>query len=244
MDGTEEISVNAFMQCNIEEVILPESLKAIGKMAFTNCEMLKSVKFGNGLKVIDNSAFAWCRNLKYVYFSSLPEHINDLLASFSTQHFGYDTLEEAYTVVRCGKKYLYVPRDIARDKYLRNENEIEEEVRYYFLDTDASHMSMLEYGTTRMCRDAVAVAEFSDFGNENAKNHIKKYVKRILPILIDEKNEECISKLIMANIIPDDVLEKLWGTADRENMSVVQAYLLEYINNKKNIEKESQTFQL
>ena len=95
-----------------------------------------------------------------------------------------------------------------------------------------------------MCRDAFAVAEFSDFGNENAKNHIKKYVKRILPILIDEKNEECISKLIMANIIPDDVLEKLWGTADRENMSVVQAYLLEYINNKKNIEKESQTFQL
>ena len=244
LDGTEEISVTAFMQCNIEEVILPESLKAIGKMAFTNCEMLKSVKFGNGLKVIDNSAFAWCRNLKYVYFSSLPEHINDLLASFSTQHFGYDTLEEAYTVVRCGKKYLYVPRDIARDKYLRNENEIEEEIRYYFLDTDASHMSMLEYGTTRMCRDAVAVAEFSDFGNENAKNHIKKYVKRILPILIDEKNEECISKLIMANIIPDDVLEKLWGTADRENMSVVQAYLLEYINNKKNIEKESQTFQL
>lgn len=265
LDGTEVISASAFIQCDIEEVIFPDSLKTIGEMAFVNCEMLKSVKFGNGLKVIDTSAFAWCRNLKYVCFSSLPEHIdncaflgsvlkevelksfepkvlNDLLASFSTQHFGYDTLEEAYTVVRYGKKYLYVPRDIARDKYLHGE--IEEKIRHYFLDTDVQYVSMLEYGTTRMCRDAVAVAEFSDFGNENAKNHIKKYVKRILPMLLDEKNEKCISKLIVANIIPDDVLEKLWETADRENMSVVQAYLLEYMNNKKNTEKKLQTFQL
>lgn len=262
LDGTKTIFKNAFAQCNVEEVIFPDSLKTIGEMAFTNCEMLKNVKFGNGLKVIDTSAFAWCHNLKHIELpSSLeyidrsaflgsalkevglksfkPEILKGLLASFQTQPFGYNTFEEAYTIVRCGEKYLYIPKDIAK-----NTDEIEEEIRHYFLNTDASHMSMLEYGTTRTCRDAVAVAEFCDFEDENARIHIKKYVERILAMLLNEKNEECISKLIMANIIPDDVLEKLWGTADRENMSVVQAYLLEYINNKKNIEKESQTFQL
>ena len=125
LDGTKTIFKNAFAQCNVEEVIFPDSLKTIGEMAFTNCEMLKNVKFGNGLKVIDTSAFAWCHNLKHIELpSSLeyidrsaflgsalkevglksfkPEILKGLLASFQTQPFGYNTFEEAYTIVRCG----------------------------------------------------------------------------------------------------------------------------------------------
>lgn len=248
LNGTEEISTNAFTHCNIEEVILPDSLKTIGGMAFADCGMLRSVKFGNGLKVIDMSAFAWCPNFKHIDFTSSlglepleSKVLKDMLASFSMQPFGYDTLEEAYVVARYGKKYLYIPRDIASSLC----DEIEEKIRHYFLDVDTpGYISLMEYGTTRTCRDAVAVAEFCDFGNENARKHIKKHVKRILRRLVDEKNEECISKLIMANIIPDDALEELRETANRENMLVVQAYLLEHVNDKKNAEKESQTFQL
>lgn len=266
LDGTEVISESAFIQCNIEEVIFPDSLKTIGEMAFTSCEMLKIVKFGNGLNVIDRYAFAWCHNLKYVDFTSLPEHIDksaflgsapkevglneglksfkpealrDLLASFLIQPFRDNTSEEAYIVVRCGKKYLYMPRDIARNKTMCDE------IIHYFFDKDApGYISMLKYSTTRMCRDAVAVAEFCDFGNKDAKKHIKKHIGRILPMLLNEKNEECISKLIRADIIPDDALEELLETANRENMLVLQAYLLEYMNNKNNTEKKSQKFQL
>ena len=84
----------------------------------------------------------------------------------------------------------------------------------------------------------------NDFGNEDAKKHIKKHIGRILPMLLNEKNEECISTLIMANIIPDDTLEELRETANQKSMLTVQAYLLEHIDNKKNAEKKSQTFQL
>lgn len=76
LDGTEVISINAFTQCKIEEVIFPASLKIIDEMAFTDCEMLKSVKFGNGLKAIGRSAFAWCRSLKHVALPSSLEHIS------------------------------------------------------------------------------------------------------------------------------------------------------------------------
>ena len=48
----------------------------------------------------------------------------------------------------------------------------------------------------------------------------------------------------MANIIPDDTLEELRETANQKNMLTVQAYLLEHMDNKKNAEKKSQTFQL
>lgn len=307
LDGTEVISINAFTQCKIEEVIFPASLKIIDEMAFTDCEMLKSVKFGNGLKAIGRSAFAWCRSLKHVALPSSLEHISrcaffgsglkdinlneglksfeaeafsytqikelyipssvermnydsitanikklrfstipkNLLSSFSIsmQSFEYNTLEEACVVMECNKKHLYMPRSIALDTSCLVD-EIEEKIRHYFFDINVSNVSLLEYSATNTCRDAVAVAEFCDFGNEDAKKHIKKHIGRILPMLLDEKNEECISTLIMANIIPDDTLEELRETANQKNMLTVQAYLLEHMDNKKNAEKKSQTFQL
>ena len=121
---------------------------------------------------------------------------------------------------------------------------IEEKIRHYFFDINVSNVSLLEYSATNTCRDAVAVAEFYDFRNEDAQKHIKKHIGRILPMLLDEKSEECISTLIMANIIPDDTLEELRETANQKNMLTVQAYLLEHMDNKKNAEKKSQTFQL
>lgn len=307
LDGTEVISINAFTQCKIEEVIFPASLKIIDEMAFTDCEMLKSVKFGNGLKAIGRSAFAWCRSLKHVALPSSLEHISrcaffgsglkdinlneglksfeaeafsytqikelyipssvermnydsitanikklrfstipkNLLSSFSIsmQSFEYNTLEEACVVMECNKKHLYMPRSIALDTSCLVD-EIEEKIRHYFFDINVSNVSLLEYSVTNTCRDAVAVAEFCDFGNKDAKKHIKKHIGRILPMLLNEKNEECISTLIMANIIPDDTLEELRETANQKNMLTVQAYLLEHMDNKKNAEKKSQTFQL
>lgn len=307
LDGTEVISINAFTQCKIEEVIFPASLKIIDEMAFTDCEMLKSVKFGNGLKAIGRSAFAWCRSLKHVALPSSLEHISrcaffgsglkdinlneglksfeaeafsytqikelyipssvermnydsitanikklrfstipkNLLSSFSIsmQSFEYNTLEEACVVMECNKKHLYMPRSIALDASCLVD-EIEEKIRHYFFDINVSNVSLLEYSVTNTCRDAVAVAEFCDFGNKDAKKHIKKHIGRILPMLLNEKNEECISTLIMANIIPDDTLEELRETANQKNMLTVQAYLLEHMDNKKNAEKKSQTFQL
>ena len=295
LDGTEVISINAFTQCKIEEVIFPASLKIIDEMAFTDCEMLKSVKLGNGLKAIGRSAFAWCRSLKHVTLPSSLEHIGrcaffgsglkdinlneglksfeaeafsntqikelyipssvermnydsitanikklrfstipkNLLSSFLMQSFEYNTLEEACVVMECNKKHLYMPRSIVLDTSCLVD-EIEEKIRHYFFDINVSNVSLLEY----------SVAEFCDFGNEDAKKHIKKHIGRILPMLLNEKNEECISTLIMANIIPDDTLEELRETANQKNMLTVQAYLLEHMDNKKNAEKKSQTFQL
>lgn len=145
--------------------------------------------------------------------------------------------------MECNKKHLYMPRSIALDTSCLAD-EIEEKIRHYFFDINVSNVSLLEYIATNTCRDAVAVAEFCDFRNEDAKKHIKKHIGRILPMLLNEKNEKCISTLIMANIIPDDTLEELRETANQKNMLTVQAYLLEHMDNKKNAEKKSQTFQL
>lgn len=47
----------------IEEIVLPESLRVIESQAFANCSKLKNIVFNEGLQVIEQSAFYVCKNL-------------------------------------------------------------------------------------------------------------------------------------------------------------------------------------
>lgn len=59
----------AFENTAFEEIIIPDSVEAIGEFAFENSEVQK-IKFGSGVKAIEDNAFAGCRNLKYVALPS------------------------------------------------------------------------------------------------------------------------------------------------------------------------------
>ena len=46
-----------FQESSLESVVLPSTLKTIGRSVFHGCEKLKSVKFPDGLKKISTGAF-------------------------------------------------------------------------------------------------------------------------------------------------------------------------------------------
>lgn len=58
-----EIAENAFANCGIVDVKLPDGLKIIGKNAFAWCDKLASVTFPDGLELIEDSAFFNCSSL-------------------------------------------------------------------------------------------------------------------------------------------------------------------------------------
>lgn len=76
-EGTIYIQPRAFSGCQIESVILPDSLKEIQDSAFEYCQNLKHVIFGNGITRIGNrhvkGIFAGCENLKHI---DIPSQIN------------------------------------------------------------------------------------------------------------------------------------------------------------------------
>lgn len=51
---------------NLEEIILPSSLYAIGASVFAGCRSLKNVVFSYGLSIIGEQAFSNCTNLNYI----------------------------------------------------------------------------------------------------------------------------------------------------------------------------------
>lgn len=68
-EGTQTIGKNAFTQCNISKVIIPDSVKVIDKCAFVGCKNLSEVKIGekSHLERINASAFDGCKSLENFY---------------------------------------------------------------------------------------------------------------------------------------------------------------------------------
>ena len=73
-EGVTEIEPRVFSCCDIESVEFPNSLRTIGEGAFSHCDKLKSVKFGNGIEKIGNQnddegcSFAYCTELEEIEF--------------------------------------------------------------------------------------------------------------------------------------------------------------------------------
>ena len=62
------IAPNAFADCDVETVVLPEGLRIIGFRAFYRCGNLKSVTFPDGLEFIGREAFLYCSKLEKITF--------------------------------------------------------------------------------------------------------------------------------------------------------------------------------
>ena len=84
-EGVTEIGDWAFAACAfISDVNFPDSLETIGKVAFRGTK-LESAKFGSNLKNIGDSAFHQCTNLTSVEFSEGIEKIGENSFSYCTQ---------------------------------------------------------------------------------------------------------------------------------------------------------------
>lgn len=60
---------------SITEIILPPTVKSIGKYAFDRCESLEKINIPEGVKSIGEAAFSSCKNLKEI---SLPNSICEI----------------------------------------------------------------------------------------------------------------------------------------------------------------------
>lgn len=123
-NGVTQINDTAFYNCKIKSVKLPDSLKYIGKFAFSHCENLEQIGFGNGIKqiadecrcldycvnikkltlpdsilYIGNSAFGVCDNIKDIILPNRVEIIGENIFSSVTTEIKKVTLPESLLTV-------------------------------------------------------------------------------------------------------------------------------------------------
>lgn len=76
-DSITAIGANQFEGCaSLKSVVIPGSVESIAPNAFWECTSLKSVVFSEGVKSIGSNAFAECYNLERVSFPSTLSEIN------------------------------------------------------------------------------------------------------------------------------------------------------------------------
>lgn len=96
-EGLEQINGNSFKYCtNLEEIVIPDTVRSIGRDAFWGCCKLKMVKLPAKLQQIDNRVFAQCTSLETI---SIPSTItsfnweaipdNDIFQHYNPQHYVY-----------------------------------------------------------------------------------------------------------------------------------------------------------
>ena len=54
----------------IKSVVLPDTLKTIGRMAFYNCPSLTSIFIPDSVEEIGHSAFLYCENMQSIRFGN------------------------------------------------------------------------------------------------------------------------------------------------------------------------------
>ncbi len=105
-----EIGIGVFSEKEIKTVKIPDSVVAIGKMAFYHCDHLEKVTGGNGVEIIDDMAFYDCEGLEDFTFSGKLKEIG-------AGAFAYNVLRE----IHFPDSLLKIGDDAFRgSKYLRD----------------------------------------------------------------------------------------------------------------------------
>ncbi|MGN0224587.1 MAG: leucine-rich repeat domain-containing protein [Prevotella sp.] len=75
LEGTEELGMGAFMESDIEEIILPESLTSIGDSCFYFCEKLRQLIMPDSVTKLGFRSLAYCWCLEHLHLSTSLETI-------------------------------------------------------------------------------------------------------------------------------------------------------------------------
>ena len=69
------IGKDAFLGCSFEQIVIPKSVESISDNAFKGCEELRSVRIDSKLEAISSYSFAFCKKLEEV---NIPESVKTI----------------------------------------------------------------------------------------------------------------------------------------------------------------------
>ncbi len=137
-NNTKIIRDSAFYKCDkLYDINFPESIRVIGKYAFSQCATLPELKLQN-IKYIGGSAFEKCYNLKNV---EIYGDINQLYA------YTFDACLNLADI-KLTDNIIYISKDVCRHSKMLNTEELfygrEKTQQFHPKDADVTNMHELE----------------------------------------------------------------------------------------------------
>ena len=229
---------------NLTKIELPPSLQEVGGYAFYKSN-IKSITLNEGLSNIVQGAFVGT-HIEKLYIPGSVKHIGKGAISENTKEiimpvFLEDILQgirrtekinhfdHTSHIVRlqCGDKYAYLPRYVDISKFAN----LTKTVTDFFTDFCEKRPELWKYAEDTIDKEDLAMLEYYDFNTKEAKEYLKRNVKRFAMRLMQNKDEERLAKLLKMNIASNQLLKLLLEEAGE--MPTARAYILEMLGNTK-----------
>lgn len=229
---------------NLTKIELPPSLQEVGAYSFYKSN-IKSITLNEGLSNIIQGTFAGTY-IEKVYIPGSVKHIGKGAISENTKEiimpvFLEDILQgirrtekinhfdHTSHIVRlqCGDKYAYLPRYVDISKFAN----LTKTVTDFFTDFCEERPELWKYAEDTIDKEDLAILEYYDFNAKEAKEYLKRNVKRFAMRLMQNKDEERLAKLLKMNIASNQLLKLLLEEA--VEMPTARAYILEMLGNTK-----------
>ena len=226
-----EINKNYIQKNNITEIIIPDSVKSIGRYTFTGCSSLTSIAIADSVTCIGYHAFAGCSGLTSIVIPdsvtyidccafagcsgltsiAIPNSVTYIGASAFTDCSGLTSVTiKGFTFNNEHKKICKIMSDISE--------------AYYMLET--KDFSVKIYTPLK---NAIIIGQYLQTGDEDTEVFIKKGCLRLFKWLIDEDNSEVISKLIdTGKFATKKNIDKLIDYADEKEKTAVKDILTNF----------------
>ena len=141
------ICANAFDNALFASIVIPEGVESIGKEAFRNCNVMKTISLPASLKTIGDNVFSSCYNMIEIYsHNSNPSDISEKVFNYQI----WDSSTHKY-VPFSSKATLYVPAG-TKEKYQAAEgwkeftNIVEMETKGFAVFDPATGTLTFKYG--------------------------------------------------------------------------------------------------
>lgn len=239
-NGLIQISPDAFYGCkNLKHVTFPKSINSIWENAFAFTG-IQNIRFPEGMEFISSNVFMhsalsevyipktldaikyepFGENIKKVVLEKYnPKYIRAVMTTFPSDDMAMMPIE-----VVCNGKKAYLPRK----KPAKHVEDMVKEVTSFF-ESDVAYVSTFSFASSVACRNIMAFNEYMVFGNDEAKEHVKKNSKNIAYLLMEQGKEEDAVRLLKTGFVSKVTLKKLLNMAEEKDMPVVKAYVLQII---------------
>lgn len=219
----QEVGGYAFYKSNIKSITLNEGLSNIVQGAFVGTHIEKLYIPGS-VKHIGKGAIS--ENTKEII---MPVFLEDILQGIRrTEKINHFDHTSHIVRLQCGDKYAYLPRYVDISKFA----DLTKTVTDFFTDFCEKRPELWKYAEDTIDKEDLAMLEYYDFNAKEAKEYLKRNVKRFAMRLIQNKDEERLAKLLKMNIASKQLL-KLLLEETGEVMPTARAYILEMLGNTK-----------
>lgn len=261
-EGVNTIDENSFAFSNIEEVIMPSTMRNLKTFAFYN-SYLKSIDFGSGLERIGNphpesGVFSQCGNLKsisfpkqiksigaYAFCGSGLEYVslNDGLKSIDTEAFSGCHINEIVlpaTLDDFGSGYLFGISKVVIDKRMSHTSGLSQALTTQHYDNGEKGVQIVQGTKSIYIKRPSWIGSSQYFKSmDTIKKYEEKTFLQLAAMLINNENYVELIKMLNINNYDEEHLREILKLAQSAFDTTAAAYILEKLKEtEKNINYE------